>query len=110
MQDASCRQLSSGVRPRDPIPPLKDQIARLIVDRLPGWTQTNAAALLETDQPRVSDLRDGNLERFSLEQLVRLMSRLGGDVQLTVAWDPRRRWIAAEAAFPAFRETGPGPG
>jgi predicted XRE-type DNA-binding protein len=83
------------VRPRDPIPALKDQIAHLLVDRLAGWTQANAAALLDTDQPRVSDLRNDRLERFSLEQLVRFASRLGGEIHPTVTWDPRRRWIAA---------------
>jgi predicted XRE-type DNA-binding protein len=74
--------------PPDPVPALKEAVARAIVDRLQGWTQVNAAELLRTDQPRVSDLRNGRLERFSLEKLVRLATRLRGDVTIDVRWDP----------------------
>jgi predicted XRE-type DNA-binding protein len=83
------------VRPRDPIPALKDQIAHVVVDRLAGWSQANAAALLDTEQPRMSDLRKRRLERFSLEQLIRFASRLGGEIDVTVTWSSWRRWIAA---------------
>jgi predicted XRE-type DNA-binding protein len=79
----------------DPIPNLKREIARIVVDRLDGWSQANAAALLDTDQPRMSNLRQDNLDRFSLEQLIRFASRIGGRIHITVTWDPRRRWIAA---------------
>jgi predicted XRE-type DNA-binding protein len=68
------------MRAPDPIPPLKDEIARVVVERLHGWSHGNAAALLHTDQPRMSDLRNGRLGRFSLEQLIRFASRLGADV------------------------------
>jgi predicted XRE-type DNA-binding protein len=89
------------VRPRDPIPALKDQIAHIIVDRLDGWTQANAAALLGTDQPRISDLRHNDLDRFSLEQLIRFAARIGGRIDFTVTWDPRLRFIAARFTFAA---------
>jgi predicted XRE-type DNA-binding protein len=78
----------------DPIPPLKDELARAVVDRLEGWSQDNAADLLDTDQPRMSDLRNGRLARFSLERLIRFALRLGADVHITVTWTARRRWIA----------------
>jgi predicted XRE-type DNA-binding protein len=78
----------------DPIPPLKDELARAVVDRLEGWSQAYAADFLDTDQPRMSDLRNGRLARFSLEQLIRFASRLGADVHITVTWTARRRWIA----------------
>jgi predicted XRE-type DNA-binding protein len=81
------------VRSPDPVPPLKAQLARILVERLEGWTQVNAAALLHTDQPRVSDLRHGRLERFSLEQLIRFLSRIGGRIDVSMIWDPRKRWI-----------------
>ena len=89
------RTLSSRVRPHDPIPALKNQMAQIVVDRLDGWSQANAAALLDTNQPRISDLRNGRLKPFSLEQLIRFTSRLGGEIQVTVTWSPRKRWIAA---------------
>ena len=73
----------------DPVPALKIQLANLIVQRIAGWTQVNAADLLNTSQPRVSDLRNGRLERFSLEQLVRLVQRVEGFIELRVEWGPR---------------------
>jgi hypothetical protein len=42
------------------------------------WSQEKAAALLGTNQPRVSNLRAGKLERFSLEQLIRMATRVHG--------------------------------
>jgi predicted XRE-type DNA-binding protein len=86
------------VLPSDPIPPLKDQLARAIVDRLDGWSQANAADILDTDQPRMSDLRNGRLTRFSLEQLMRFASRLGADVHVTVTWTARRRLLGARSS------------
>jgi hypothetical protein len=88
------------VQTPDPIPPLKDEFARSVVDRLHGWSQWNAAALLDIDQPRMSDLRNGRLARFSLERLIRFAARLGADVHLTVTWTERRRWISARAPSP----------
>lgn len=82
----------------DPIPPLKDEIARLIVDRLAGWKyQAMAAALIDVDQPRMSDLRNNKLTRFSLEKLIRCASRLGAEFRFTVTWDRRKRFLAAGA-------------
>jgi predicted XRE-type DNA-binding protein len=40
-------------------------------------TQVQAAKLLGVSQPRVSDLRRGRLERFSIDMLVDLLARLG---------------------------------
>lgn len=75
----------------DPIPPLKDQLARAVVEALEGWPQGYAAAIVETDQPRVSDLRNGRLARFSLEQLIRFGSRVGVEVSLSIVWTTRKR-------------------
>ena len=75
----------------DPIAPLKGEVARAIVAALDGWSQENAAELLWTDQPRISDLRNDRLGRFSLEQLIRFASRIGGDVSVTVTWTDRKR-------------------
>ena len=80
--------------PTDTVDSFKRQIAAAIVRALEGWTQVNAAALLRLDQPRVSNLRNGRLERFSLDQLTRLLGRVDASVQLTITANPRRRrWL-----------------
>ena len=81
----------SRVHAPDPIPPLKGAVARAVVAALDGWSQGCAAELLSTDQPRISDLRNDRLQRFSLEQLIRFASRIGGDVNVTVTWTDRKR-------------------
>ena len=55
-----------------------------------GWNQVYAADFVGTDQPRISDLRRGRLERFSLEQLVRFVTRVDGTVRIAVEWSTRR--------------------
>lgn len=44
-----------------------------------GLTQPDAARLVRTTLPRISDLARGRLDRFSLDTLLRLFVRLGGD-------------------------------
>ena len=70
----------------DPIPPLKAQVAARIVEKLERWAQVWAADLIGTDQPRMSDLRNGRLERFSLERLLRFASKLHCDITITIVW------------------------
>ena len=82
---------SCCVHTPDPIPPLKGEVARAVVGALDGWSQGCAAEILWIDQPRVSDLRNDRLKRFSLEQLIRFASRIGGDVSVTVTWTDRKR-------------------
>ena len=77
----------------DPIPQLKRQLAQVIVERVDGWSQVYAADLLGTDQPRMSDLRRGELARFSLEQLIRFVARVEGTVSVTVEWTAQRAWL-----------------
>lgn len=62
----------------------KADVAIAIVRRVEerGLTQGDAARLLRTTQPRISDLRRGRLERFSIDTLLRLLTRLGVDVEL----------------------------
>jgi len=76
--------------PADPIPKLKSQLSNVLVDALEGWSQANAECLVRTDQPSISKLRRGNLRRFSVEQLIRLLSRLDRRVELVVHHEPRR--------------------
>lgn len=72
--------------PSDPIPALKRHVAAGVVAQLDGWTQPMAAELLRTDQPRMSNLRSGKLERFSLERLIRFAARCGATVSIEIAW------------------------
>ena len=50
-----------------------------------GWTQVETAKQLGISQPRVSDLLNGKLSKFSLDALVNMLAALGGDIKLKVA-------------------------
>lgn len=42
-----------------------------------GWTQKEAAKALGLTQPRVSDLKNGKIEKFSIDLLMTCLYRLG---------------------------------
>jgi predicted XRE-type DNA-binding protein len=71
----------------------KAQLASRIreVVRRSRLTQVAAAAVMGIDQPRVSALLNGRLTNFSSERLMRLLTRLGQDVEIVVRTKPRRR-------------------
>ncbi len=52
-------------------------------------TQMQAAAVLGVDQPKVSALLCGRLNKFSIERLMQFLLLLGKDVSITIR--PRRR-------------------
>ncbi len=54
-------------------------------------TQVAAAACMGIDQPKVSALLNGRLANFSSERLMRLLTALGQDVDITVRTKPRNR-------------------
>lgn len=54
-------------------------------------TQAAAARLMGIDQPKVSALLNGHLANFSSERLMRLLTALGQDVEITVKATPRGR-------------------
>ena len=54
-------------------------------------TQTEAAELLGTTQPIVSNLMNGRLHGFSWERLVRFLNALDRDVEIVVKKRPRSR-------------------
>jgi predicted XRE-type DNA-binding protein len=54
-------------------------------------TQITAATLMGLDQPKVSALLNGRLANFSSERLMRLLTALGKDVEITVKTKPRNR-------------------
>jgi predicted XRE-type DNA-binding protein len=69
----------------DPIPALKSQVAGELRRAIDGWETQELMYLLRVDQPRVSNLRNGRVERFSLEQLIRFLARMHVEVRVTTA-------------------------
>jgi predicted XRE-type DNA-binding protein len=67
------------------------QIGRLIRKR--GLTQGQAASILGVDQPRVSALMRGHLEKFSMEKLCDFVRALGCDVVIRIR-EKRKRAAA----------------
>jgi predicted XRE-type DNA-binding protein len=68
---------------------LASHIRRIVKQR--RLAQTAAAALMETDQPKVSALLNGRLENLSGQRLMRLLTALGQDVEITVKATARDR-------------------
>jgi predicted XRE-type DNA-binding protein len=79
----------------DPVPALKRQlgveIAAGLARRLGSDRRADIAVLLDTDPARISDLRHGKLDRFSLETLIRFAARLWLRVDLSVVYEPPAR-------------------
>ena len=49
-----------------------------------GLTQKEAAGLLDVSQPRISDLMRGKIDRFTIDVLVNMLSRLGVTMDITI--------------------------
>ena len=71
----------------------KAELARHIIGALDArrLTQTEAATVLGVSQPKISALRNGPLDGFSAERLIRYLNTLGRDVRITVSVKPRSR-------------------
>lgn len=54
-------------------------------------SQVAAASIMGIDQPKVSALLNGRLANFSSERLMRLLTALGQDVEITVKAKARNR-------------------
>lgn len=68
---------------------LAQRIAELIQRK--GLSQTQAAALLDIDQPKISKLLRGRLREFSTDRLFRFLNALGQDVHIVIRTKPRSR-------------------
>lgn len=66
---------------------VKARLASLIHDAIDsaGWTQAQAAEALGLKQPDVSRLTRGILSGFSVERLLDLLTRLNGEITITVS-------------------------
>lgn len=64
----------------------KAQLASRIIDSIERrrLTQVQAAKMLRLDQPKISALKSGRLSGFSLERLMRILLRLGSDIDIIV--------------------------
>ena len=58
------------------------KIGQIIAGR--GLSQVKAATVLGVDQPKVSAIVRGHLEKFSIERLCEFLTRLGCDVNIHV--------------------------
>jgi predicted XRE-type DNA-binding protein len=56
-----------------------------------GWTQSQAAARLGIDQPKISSLMRGRLRDFSTERLMRYLTMLDRDVVILIQNPGRNR-------------------
>jgi predicted XRE-type DNA-binding protein len=48
-----------------------------------GWTQKEAAAKLAVTQPRVSDIVNGKIDKFTLDMLFSMLDKLGFMTEFT---------------------------
>ena len=49
-----------------------------------GLNQTQAAERLGVDQPRVSDIKNGKIARFTLDKLLEMTMRVGITAEVTI--------------------------
>lgn len=72
---------------------VKAELVRRISEILRGrrLTQKEAARVLGTTQPNVSNLMNGRLTGLSLERLARYLNALDRDVEIVVKRKPRNR-------------------
>ena len=72
----------------DPVLSAKQALAGEILARIQGKQHFAAIVQLGTSQSRVSRLKHGKLESFSIETLITFLARLGQRVELRVTAAP----------------------
>jgi predicted XRE-type DNA-binding protein len=75
---------------------VKAELACKIIEEIQRrrLTQSQAAELLGIDQPKISALRQGKLNGFSIDRLMRCLLRLGRDIEITVKTKSRPGHVA----------------
>lgn len=53
-----------------------------------GWTQEQAAGFFGETQPRISNLMNGEISRFSVDKLLNLIDRAGLQIRVEVVSKP----------------------
>jgi len=64
------------------------RISEIIEDR--NLTQAQAAAILGIDQPKVSALRRGHMEKFSVDRLYDFLRKLGCDIEIRIIMERKK--------------------
>ncbi|MFE5479549.1 helix-turn-helix domain-containing protein [Nocardia sp. NPDC056541] len=79
---------------------VRSRLMIAISDRIDefGWSQNVAARNLGVTQPRISDLKNGKMSRFSIDVLVNLATRVGLTVEVSIV--PIAPTDSAETAAP----------
>ncbi|TPV52895.1 XRE family transcriptional regulator [Aestuariibacter sp. GS-14] len=54
---------------------LSIMLSKLIKDR--GWTQAQAAEVLNVNQSRISDLKNAKIEKFTIDSMIDMLESLG---------------------------------
>jgi len=69
---------------------LKSYLSALVVALISEkkWTQTEAAKHLGVKQPRISEIKHAQLEKFSVDFLLQLLSKL--DYRIDIEFSPHR--------------------
>lgn len=67
---------------------LKSKLMMIIVKliREHGWTQGEAAQELGVSQPRISNIFNAKLDKFSIDMLIEMLGRLG--YLMNISFDP----------------------
>ncbi|MFD8102935.1 helix-turn-helix domain-containing protein [Nocardia fluminea] len=65
---------------------VRSRLMIAISDRIDefGWSQNVAASNLGVTQPRISELKNGKISRFSVDVLVNLATRVGLTVEVNI--------------------------
>jgi predicted XRE-type DNA-binding protein len=76
---------------------LKADLTIMIRDviELQGWTQKEAAERLGVNQPRVSDIVNGKIDKFTLDSLFSILDKLGFTTKFTSV-EPGEAFIKIE--------------
>ena len=79
----------------NPIPALKQQLAREILASITQLNVTIAADVLQIGPARLADLRHGRVARFSVERLILILATIDRRVALSVVnvGEPEIRWF-----------------
>lgn len=65
---------------------IRFQLRNVLIDAIDnaGWTQSEAADILNTTQPRISDLITGKIEKFTIDSLVNMCQRIDININVDV--------------------------
>src|SRR5690348_8591658 len=74
---------------------LASRIADIIEAR--GLTQKEAAKILGVDQPKVSMIVRGHLDRFSFDRLMQFLTRLDQEIEITIRPAEHGRYLVKDA-------------